>query len=185
MRVDAFKLLGLRRGLVFGEEDLRKAFDRKVGEEHPDAGGEGDGFGRVRLAYDTLRSPGKRLRHWLELQGVKWETGGQVPAGLMAVFAGMGDLLMRLDALAAKKGEARSALGRSLLERVGMDLMDETDEMRHRVAAMEAEAVGQFAGFEEAGAETCAREAAEVARTLLFLEKWDRQLRDRWAGLAG
>ena len=83
MRVDAFELLGLRRGLVLDEEDLRKAFDRKVGEEHPDAGGEGDGFGRVRLAYDTLRSPGKRLRHWLELQGVKWETGGQVPGILM------------------------------------------------------------------------------------------------------
>jgi curved DNA-binding protein CbpA len=183
--VDAFELLGLGSGLVLDEDDLRRAFDRKVGEEHPDAGGEGDGFAQVRAAYETLRSPGRRLRHWLELGGVEWEAGGQVPAGLMAVFSGMGDLLMRVDGLAARKAEAQSALARSLLEREGMGLMDETEAMRDRVATMQEGAVGRFAGFEEAGAEACAREAAEVARTLLFLEKWDGQLRDRWAGLAG
>ena len=183
--MDAFELLGMGRGLSVEQDVLRSHYDRKVGEEHPDVGGEADGFARVREAYETMRSPGRRLRHWLELEGLEWQAGGQVPAALMEVFGDMGDLMMRVDGLATKKAEAKSALGRSLLEREGMGLADELERMRERVNQMREEAEGRFSGFEETGAEGCAAEASEVARTLLFLEKWDVQLRDRWAGLAG
>ena len=72
----AYERLGVERGLVMEDEALRAAFDEVTGEVHPDAGGEREEFARVREAYDALRSPGRRLRHWLETAGVAWEAGG-------------------------------------------------------------------------------------------------------------
>lgn len=163
---------------------MRAAFDRKVGEEHPDAGGESGGFARLREAYETLRSPGRRLRHWLELAGERWEAGGQVPPVMMDLFGLVGELIQRVDALAAKKDAATSVLGKSLLEREGIALVEEVEQMRARIGTLREEEVARFEEFEAVGAVACGVEALEVARTLLFLEKWDGQLRERWADLA-
>jgi len=181
---DAFKRLGLERGLSVDEGELRAAFDRHCAEMHPDAGGDPEEFARLREAHAILRSPAKRLRHWLETGGVAWEAGGSVPDMLMGMFGAIGELLQRVDGLTENKAAARSALGRSLLEREGMELLAEVEGRMDAVRGVREELAGRFEEFASAGAQVCAGEAAEVARALVFLEKWEGQLRERWAGLA-
>jgi curved DNA-binding protein CbpA len=151
---------------------------------HPDAGGDPEEFARLREAHAILRSPAKRLRHWLETGGVAWEAGGSVPDMLMGMFGAIGELLQRVDGLTENKAAARSALGRSLLERKGMELLAEVEGRMDAVRGVREELAGRFEEFASAGAQVCAGEAAEVARALVFLEKWEGQLRERWAGLA-
>lgn len=182
--MNAYERLGLERGLVLDEEELRAAFDRVSGSVHPDAGGDREEFARVREAHGTLRSPGKRLRHWLETGGVAWEIGGSVPEGLLESFGVIGDLVQQVDGLVAGKAAAQSALRRSMLEREGMELLERVEKQLGHVQGMRENLVGGFGEFERAGARACADEAAEAARTLAFLEKWEGQLRERWAGLA-
>lgn len=181
---DAFERLGLERGLVLDEEELRANFDRLCAKVHPDAGGEAEEFARLREAHAVLGSPAKRLRHWLETGRVSWESGGSVPEMLMAVFGAIGELFQRVDGLAGRKAAARSALGRSMLEQEGMELLAEVECRMDVLRGIQEELVGKFEEFESAGAQVCAAEASEVARALVFLEKWEGQLRERWAGLA-
>lgn len=170
--------------MVLDEEVLRKAFDRVVGEVHPDVGGERDEFAGMRAAYDTLRQPGRRLRHWLELGGVGWEAGGSVPEVLLTMFGEIGGLIQRVDGMAGRSAAAQSVLVRSMLEREAMGLAEEVESRMAAVRTMRDGLVDQFEAFEQVGPVGCGNEAEEVARTLMFLEKWEGQLRERWAGLA-
>lgn len=182
--MDAFAELGLERDLRVSEEDLRGSFDRASLERHPDAGGDREGFARLRESYDILRGPGRRLRHWLELEGVELRGAEGLPEGVLGLFGEVGGLLQRVEAGRERKAEARSALGRSMVEREMMGLTEELEAMGNRVAARTVELEGRFGEFQEKGAVEGAAEAVGVAAELVFLEKWSAQLREAWVGLA-
>ena len=109
---------------------------------------------------------------------------GMVPENLMVLFGEIGGLLQRVEALGRKKGEARSVLVKSMVEREGMELSEGLEAMRGRVGEEVAELEGMFEGFQERGVEGCSEEAMTVASSLAFLEKWDAQLQETWVGLA-
>lgn len=182
--MDAFEELGLERDLGVTEEVLRERYDRGSGERHPDGGGTREGFAELREAYEVLRSPAKRLRHWLELEGGELPKVGMVPEGVMGVFGEVGGLLQRVGEVRVRKDEARTALVRSMVEREGMGLAEELEEVRGRVVARREEIMGSFGRFQEEGYGACREAAEEAAAELSFLEKWEGQLQEAWVGLA-
>jgi hypothetical protein len=182
--MDAFEELGLERDLRVSEEVLRERYDRGSKERHPDGGGTREGFAQLREAYEMLRSPARRLRHWLELEGEQVSRIGMVPEELMGLFGEVGGLLQRVEGVRVKKEGARTALVRSMVECEVMELAEGVEAMRGRVAERAAELEGCFGGFQERGLEGCVEEAMTVAASLAFLEKWEAQLREAWVGLA-
>lgn len=182
--MDAFRELGVGRDLLVGEDELRRRYDASSAERHPDAGGTREGFAELREAYGVLRSPGRRLRHWLELGEVETGGVGGLPEEVLGLFGEVGGLLRRVEEVRERKSGARSALGRSMAEREGLGLAEELEVMRGRVAAREDGLVAKFGGFQECGPQECAAEAGMVGVTLVFLEKWEAQLQEAWVGLA-
>lgn len=173
---DAFQLLGVEKRLRISAEELREAF-REAGKRlHPDAGG-GDGdFADLQRAHDILASPSKRLSHWLELRGVKIDSRGAVDDALMDLFVRVGSTTQKCEALIRKRDEAKSALGRALLE-------DETQCCREELEGMiecvndriECECAA-FSRYEDED-RLDMTEAARSLRNLAFLEKWQASLR--------
>lgn len=173
---DAFQLLGMEKHLRLSAEDLREAF-REAGKRlHPDAGGgEGD-FADLQRAHDILASPSRRLSHWLELRGVKIDARGTVDDSLMDLFAKVGATMQKCEALIRKREDAKSALGRALLE-------DETQRCREELEGVIARVNDRiececavFSRYEDAGS-LDAVDAARTVRNLAFLEKWQASLR--------
>jgi hypothetical protein len=72
-----------------------------------------------------------------------------------------------------------------LAERRSLELLGEVERMRAGVGAAMGRLKGRFGQFEREGAAACGEPAMRTARGLLFLEKWDGQLREAWAKLVG
>ncbi len=176
---NAFLTLGLEPGLDFTDEELREKF-REAGKSlHPDAGGAAGEFAGLREAMAILSSPSRRLRHWLELQGLPADPRGAIDPRLMEMFGEIGAASQAAETMVRRRDGAKSALARALME-------EETQQVRERVeaaisltaAAMERE----IARFSEIQAGTLADPAA-VARNLAFLEKWQAGLKSQFARL--
>ena len=173
---DAFQMLGLEKRLGISAEELREAF-REAGKRlHPDAGGgEGD-FADLQRAHDILASPSRRLSHWLELRGTKIYPRGAVDDSLMDLFAGVGATMQKCDALIRKRDEAKSALGRALLEDETQRCREELERMIARVNDRIESECAAFSCYEDADS-LVETDAARSVRNLAFLEKWQASLR--------
>lgn len=173
---DAFQMLGLDQRLGISAEELREAF-REAGKRiHPDAGGgEGD-FADLQRAHDILASPSRRLAHWFELRGMKIDPRGAVDDSLMDLFAEVGSTMQKCEALIRKRDDAKSALGRALLEDETQRCREELEGMIARVNnRIECECAA-FSRYQDA-APSDATNAARSVRNLAFLEKWQASLR--------
>lgn len=176
--MDAFEELGLERRLVLDESRLDEAFSAAGKQAHPDAGGTQEAFERVGKAKAMLASPVSRLRHWLELEAIEGDLRGVVSAGMMDVFAELGELLQRVDGLLREREKASSALAKAMLEGRTQAAREELEAMQEKLEAMTAE---RLAGFGEV--ERGERDGWELARELGFLGKWRAGVRERYAGL--
>ena len=96
-------------------------------------------------------------------------------------FGEVGSLLREAGELAKRHRSAQSALGRSVVEAEGIALQARLAEVRGGVGAAIEELVALFAGYDEAGPLAMGEEAVKTARALVFLEKWEGQLRAAWA----
>ena len=176
--MDPFTRLGLEQRLAIPEEELREAFRAAGKRDHPDAGGTGEDFTALQQAYARLSSPTKRLRAWLECRGMQGEERGSISADLLDLFSKVGTALQQADEVTRRRGAALSALAKAMLE-----------------PQVQAAREGLEAALEQVGVATGAREAgfAEIeagrgdpwviARDLAFLEKWQGELKARFAGL--
>lgn len=176
--MDAFGELALERRLVLEQEALSAAAAAAAKRAHPDAGGAREDFERVNKARELLARPVARLRHWLELEGVAGDLRGPVSAGMMDMFAELGGLLQRVDALLRERERASSALARALLEGRVQAAREDLEAMQDRLEAMTAGRVKLFPEV-EAGR----RDGWELARELGFLDKWRGEVRERFGGL--
>jgi curved DNA-binding protein CbpA len=180
--VNAYEVLGLENRLVISEEVLREAFREGGKKLHPDAGGGEGEFTALREAFALLSSPSRRLRHWLDLRGVSSETRGAISPMMVDLFSEIGVVTQEAEALIRRRDEARTALGRAMLE-------GETQECRERVewgiSKVETEISSQCSVFSDYEIrETVEVEAAAtLARNLAFLEKWRAGLRSCFARL--
>jgi len=173
---DAFQMLGVEKRLGISAEELREAF-REAGKQlHPDAGGgEGD-FADLQRAHDILASPSRRLSHWLELRGTKIDPRGAVDDSLMDLFAGVGSRMQKCEALIRKRDDAKSALGRALLEDETQRCREELEDMIARVNDRIKCECAAFSRYEDT-VPLDATGAARSVRNLAFLEKWQASLR--------
>lgn len=179
--MNAFETLGLTPRLVITDEAVRDAF-REAGKlAHPDAGGALDAFARLREAFDTVASPSRRLRHWLELRGITLESRGAVAPSVIDLFAEIGAVTQRAENLIRRRDEAKSALGRAILE---TETQSCREAVERAIMIVESAIAGETALFPEY--ECGLRDEIETTatfRNLAFLEKWRHTLRGLFSRL--
>ncbi|MGB6220658.1 hypothetical protein [Haloferula sp.] len=178
MKMDAFEEFGLERSLVLESEDLGMIFREKGKVLHPDVGGDVERFSRLQEAFSVLSHPASRLRHWLELEGIEGSLRGSLSSSLVDFFAEIGPVLQAADELIRKREAAGSHLAKALLE-------ERVQVCRERLEGLQARLAGELDGlvgrFEEI--ERGELDGWGVARELAFLEKWQAQVKERFAGL--
>ena len=173
---NAFEILGVAPCLVIDAETLGAAFREAGKTAHPDAGGGDDEFAGLRAAFETLTSPSKRLKHWLELRGTPAETRGVVDPGLMDLFSVVGAATQRAEGLIRKRDETKSALGLALLERETHVAREAVEKAVASVEAAIHRECAVFSAIEKSPA-VDVEAASKTARNLAFLEKWRAGLR--------
>jgi curved DNA-binding protein CbpA len=176
--MDPFARLGLERRLAISEEELREAFRAAGKRDHPDAGGTGEDFTALQEAYVRLCSPAKRLRAWLEARGVTGEERGAISPALLDLFSKVGAALQTADEVAKRRSAALSALTKAMLEPAGQAAREKLEAALAEVAAAMRIQEDAFPQIEAGGGDPWL-----VARDLAFLEKWQAELKARFAGL--
>jgi hypothetical protein len=180
--MNAYELLGLEPRLVLDDDALRAAFQAAGKRCHPDAGGSEREFAALREAHAMLASPARRLRHWLELRGMAADPRGVVDSQVMDLFASVGEVSQRAEALIRRRDEARSALARALLESETQMCREAVENAIATIQQAIAAQCAVFAVYENSTA-TDGPAAATTARNLTFLEKWLATLRSLFSKL--
>jgi curved DNA-binding protein CbpA len=179
-RLDAFETLGIAPRLVISEEAVRDAFRVAGKQAHPDAGGGDESFARLNEAFGIVSSPSRRLRHWFELRGETIEPRGTVGPQVMDLFSEVGEVSQRAEVLIRRRDEAKSALGRALLERETQACREAVEQAISRIERAITGECAHFGHYENAAP---AAEAAVSVRNLAFLEKWRHTLRGLFSRL--
>lgn len=173
---DAFAALGLPSRLDLPDDEVEAAWQRLSRELHPDNAETGDAAraAEVNRARDTLATPSRRLRHWLEWRGVAQPRHGAVDDDLMSLFTETAAILTEADAVLAKQNAATTALTKALLADSAFAIQARL-QSHLGMLQNEREAVtgrfGDLAGDDAAAVKALAR--------LGFLEKWEGQCRER------
>ena len=167
--------MGLPRSAWLDGEMLKERFHRLSAERHPDApGGSGAAFSMLNEAWQTLREPVSRLRHFLEL------TAPESLVALGGALPELGDLFMdiaMLKQLAGAMEKPASPLARALLVPRRMALLERFSGVEARLSAAVEKGHGEIRN----PAATAAELAATLGR-LTFLSHWARQMRElQWA----
>lgn len=180
MTINAFETLGIEPRLAISDEAVRDAF-REAGKlSHPDAGGAPDSFQKLREAFDIVASPSRRLRHWLELRGITIDSRGVVAASIMDLFAEVGEVSQRAETLIRRREEAKSALGRALLE---SETQSCREAVERAITMIESAIKHETERFPEYETTIEIEDAAAGVRNLVFLEKWRLTLRGLFSRL--
>ena len=179
---DAFQILGIQPALVLSDEALRDAYRDAGKRTHPDAGGGEGEFAALREAFAIISSPSRRLRHWLELRGTPGDVRGTIDPSLMDLFTEVGGVTQQTGLLVRKRDEAKSALGRAMLEAETQICREAVERALAQVEARITSECDVFPGFENAVAGNV-EAAAKAARNLAFLEKWRSGLRMSFSNL--
>jgi len=151
---DAFAALHFPRRPWLDASAVRAAFQRLAAGAHPDRAGSTSAFAELSRAYETLRDPALRLRHFLALEQPALAAPREIPGDLIDWFPRVG---ARLQAL--KAGDSTDA--------------------RSTLAALCALREEAHARIREIGAGAAVTEFEELARLLArlgFLDKWIAQL---------
>ena len=193
---DAFALLGLPRAAALSADAVRLAFKDRAAAVHPDhAADEADrlprsaAFAALNEAQLTLRSTARRLRHLLDLE---WpalaasRAGAAMDDAAMSLFGSVAHALRLAEAAARRRDAAASALVRAM---AAGDVMAAADAVSDALAAVEEAAAAMEDNLvaidaARAAGEACGPALMAAAARAGFLEKWQGQLRQAFAGLA-
>ncbi|MEP4076755.1 DnaJ domain-containing protein [Haloferula sp.] len=176
--IDAYEEFGLKRSLDLGIEEVRAAFRDRGKEEHPDGGGDSERFSKLQEASEILSHPSRRLRHWLELEGVEGSLSGAISSNLVDVFAKIGPRLQEADGLIRERKGAESQLAKAMLEGRVQACREGLEGIQESITKEIDEKIGEFGRIERGE-----MDGWGVARELAFLEKWQGQVRERFAEL--
>ncbi len=176
--MDPFARLGLAPRLAIPEAELREAFRAAGKLGHPDAGGSGEDFAKLQEAFARLLSPSKRLRAWLEVRGIEGDERGAISAELVDLFGKVGAALQQADAATKRRESALSTLAKAMLEPAVQVAREALETALDDVAAVIGVLEQGFPSIESG-----AGDPWRSARDLAFLEKWQAELKSRFAGL--
>ena len=181
MALDYFALLELPRQPWLEEDAVRAQFQRLAATAHPDGGG-GDGARFVALneAWQALRSPTNCLRHYLELTNPESLQATGAMAGTHGdLFMEIAEAQQRAAAVASRLAEARAPLARAILETERIAARERLEQLTSRVSEQTKAIHRQLRGDSPTPAEL-----ASALNQLVFLEKWNNQLRERLLALS-
>ena len=178
----AFERLGMEERLVVSDDELGAAFREAGRRSHPDGGGSETEFAELREAMETLSSPARRLRHWMELRGMNPEPRGTVEAELRDLFAEISGVVQRAEAMIRKRTEAQSALGLAMLEAGVQKCREDIEAALDRVERELSAGCACFAEYERS-LDCHPDEMSRTMRNLAFLEKWKGSLRSVFSRL--
>ncbi|MFC4995178.1 J domain-containing protein [Rubritalea tangerina] len=172
-----FATFSLPPSLLVDEDQLQNLYRDLAAQHHPDKGGERSTFDQINRAYQTLKSPSKRLQAYMEATNIEFDSRGAVSNHLMDLFMQVGSLLQNTDAFIRKKSSANSALAKALLEPESMHLQDQLTLLIHSVES-------SLNTLTETLSESPPPETLpQTFRDLSFLEKWHAQLQQRYGAL--
>jgi DnaJ-domain-containing protein 1 len=172
-----FKLLDVEQATTIDLEILADHHQKLAAKYHPDnseSNQDDSDYRLINTAYQTLKSPSKRLVHLMELDGVHYEKRGTVSDHLMDLFMSTAQTLQDTDAFLRKKSTTTSALAMALLEAESQQLQERISK---QIDSVETETSSTLAKA------TLTEQLSNVARDLAFLEKWQAQLKQRYARL--
>jgi curved DNA-binding protein CbpA len=186
---DLFARLGLPRSAHLEEASLHRAYTARSRDAHPDHGGSEALAAEVNAAYETLRSPEKRLKHLLEIAGPAeakaWRT---VPLdeSMMSLFSRLGGVMENTARFLERKSKAATALARALLageelvhreslEAIAADIQQRQAEMEEQLSSLDA----ALAGRDPVGW----RQLAAMQARFAYLARWQAQARERLLAL--
>ena len=175
MPLDCFRTLQLPRRPWLDEAAVRDRFHQLAADVHPDvAEGSAGEFADLNQAWQTLRSPASRLRHFLELEHPDQlhPTQFTVPKD-PELFMQVSELQHTAKALASELTESKSPLSRALLEPRRLKLLQMIERLGTEVA-------GQIAAVHRViqSPHPTPESLASALNELIFLEKWNGQLRE-------
>ena len=167
---DAFAALGVERRPWLDDEVVREAYHARVKTDHPDvAGAEGDDFAEINAAYATLRSPAKRLRHWLEQEGVPM--GQFFPdAATMVFFSEIAGALQRWRELRETAERAEGRVAAAMARSIWMKEKPALERLGLAISEREAAAVCEVREWDVASDDV--KTLAVLAGEMAFLSRW-------------
>ena len=136
---DCFALFGAARRPWLDPEVLKQQFLALSAQLHPDrvhnAGAEEKHAAQARYttlnaAYNCLRDPKERLRHFLELEVGKPKEIEQIPPGLMDLFMEVSQLCRKADGFLLSKQKVTSPL-------LKVGLLEPSEEWRDNLLALQ------------------------------------------------
>jgi hypothetical protein len=179
--LDYFALLEVPRQPWLEEDAVRAQFQRLAATAHPDGlGGDNARFVALNEAWQALRSPTARLRHYLELTNPDALQSSGSMAGVNGdLFMEIAEAQQRATAIGASLAEARTPVARAILEIERIAARERLEQLMSRVSA-QMDVI--YRKLREEGPD--AAELASALNQLVFLEKWNNQLRERMVALS-
>lgn len=172
-----FTLLNIPQAIHINLENLSSNHQKIAAKHHPDNpnnNSDDTQYQRINTAYKTLKSPSKRLVHLIELAGIPYEKRGTVSDHLMDLFMSTAQTLQDADAFLRKKSTATTHLAKALLESETQIIQERISE---KIDSIENEKILTL------NQATKQENLTNSARDLAFLEKWQAQLKERYASL--
>lgn len=172
-----FDTFSLSPQLDIDLDHLKKVYQNLAAKNHPDNGGDKETFEKLNESYQTLLRPSKRLLAYMEAAAVDYDPRGSVSNNLMDLFMQVGSLVQTTDAFLKKKESATSVLAKALLENETLQIQEQISTLIEKIDAAQDQITDSFG---DSLAETT---LTQYARDLAFLEKWQAQLKQRYAAL--
>jgi len=197
---DYFTLLEEPRRPWLDAERLKEKFLARSASVHPDrVHGLGtaeraaahEHFTELNAAYACLREPKDRLRHWLELElGAPPRDLQNIPADLMDLSLGIGQLCRQTDSFLAERNRTSSPLLQVQMFQRGQEWTGKIQVLQKQTATrlekLLHEVQEQDAAWDSASlAERRDRltRLEEVYRLLSYFTRWQGQLQERFIRL--
>ncbi len=186
MSEDPFDLLGVPPKAEQDVTELKNRFETLQKESHPDSAKAPDTkrYANLQQAYQTLSLPGKRLKALLiRVFGDQYDSRGPVPNSLMTLFSEISEVLMSADAFVAKKTKATTAIAQSLLTPELLKVQSQLGQAQQILQNSLDEAIVKLPDIDtllETDRERALSEGSFLTRELLYLEKWQSQVRERF-----
>lgn len=163
-------------------ELLQQRFLELAAQRHPDQGGDAAEFGRLTAANQVLRDHSKRLR--LLAESEQWLEPGKAPTEVPPIaaelFSPVQQAVSRTDTCLRKAAEAASPLGKAILAKQILQVMEECESATGLVLAAVATLDAELQALDREWPQTKDRERLlPLIGGYAFTRKWLDQLQEK------
>lgn len=176
--INYFQLLDLPEQVPLDIDHLHTRYQALAATAHPDKGGSTKQLDTLNKAYNTLKTNSERITHLLALRQHTVDTHGTVSSDLLDTFLTTAELLQEADQHIRELATSHSALAKALLQGKTMTIQERISSQLETIDSKQTQLLSTLPITAEP-ADLSPLETA--ARDLAFMEKWQTQLRQRYA----